>query len=114
LNKLERRLSLLHAKIALRNRYGSQGADFWARNHSFHSENWYSSIRTTLEIYRQPAHGDFDFLVSGNTHAAQIGLPGCVPITLIQFCHGIIGTVQAIKYVSVRRAVRGSARAADR
>jgi uncharacterized protein len=36
----------------------------------------------TPEIYRQAAHGGFDFLVSGHTHGGQICLPGSIPITL--------------------------------
>jgi predicted MPP superfamily phosphohydrolase len=36
----------------------------------------------TPEIYRQAAHGGFDFFVSGHTHGGQICLPGSIPITL--------------------------------
>jgi predicted MPP superfamily phosphohydrolase len=36
----------------------------------------------TPEIYRQAAHADFNFLLSGHTHGGQICLPGSIPITL--------------------------------
>ena len=36
----------------------------------------------TPEIYRQAAHADFNFLLSGHTHGGQICLPGGTPIIL--------------------------------
>jgi uncharacterized protein len=36
----------------------------------------------TPEIYRQAAHADFDFILSGHTHGGQICLPGSIPVTL--------------------------------
>jgi uncharacterized protein len=36
----------------------------------------------TPEVYRQAAHADFDFLMSGHTHGGQICLPGSIPIML--------------------------------
>jgi len=36
----------------------------------------------TPEIYRQAAHADFNFLLSGHTHGGQICLPGGAPIIL--------------------------------
>jgi predicted MPP superfamily phosphohydrolase len=36
----------------------------------------------TPEIYRQAAHADFNFILSGHTHGGQICLPGSIPITL--------------------------------
>jgi uncharacterized protein len=36
----------------------------------------------TPEIYRQAAHADFKFLLSGHTHGGQICLPGSIPVTL--------------------------------
>lgn len=36
----------------------------------------------TPEIYRQAAHADFDFMMSGHTHGGQLCLPGSIPLTL--------------------------------
>jgi predicted MPP superfamily phosphohydrolase len=36
----------------------------------------------TPEIYRQAAHADFNYILSGHTHGGQICLPGSIPITL--------------------------------
>jgi uncharacterized protein len=36
----------------------------------------------TPEIFRQAAHSDFNFMLSGHTHGGQICLPGSIPLTL--------------------------------
>src|SRR5262249_62259192 len=36
----------------------------------------------TPSLYQQPAHAEFDLLLSGHTHGGQICLPGRIPITL--------------------------------
>ncbi len=36
----------------------------------------------TPEVYRQAAHADFKFILSGHTHGGQLCLPGSIPITL--------------------------------
>jgi predicted MPP superfamily phosphohydrolase len=36
----------------------------------------------TPEIFRQAAHAEFNFMLSGHTHGGQLCLPGSIPITL--------------------------------